>query len=402
MSGKPINCITEYNFKNITMTKLTMMCLGNFQMILLLIIATEMQIFAQTLPSYETARSGKIFKVFQFPKDQMPRIDGKTADWEMVPESYAYGTNLLNDTEDGHGTEIDPNDLDVKVTVGWVNGMNRLYFLYEAFDDYWDFGRFNPEGYLNDIFEIVVDGDLSGGPFIYNPIYRKDEMKWASNTPSYLENHFTFSGVHAQNYHIFTPPVNQAWALIWGNQYWISEFPYANYAFDYNFSHGESGKLVLECWITPYDYAPYEGPSHAIESKLNENKVIGLSWSILDFDGGERDGHFNLSHDTRMVKDASYLCGFQLMPLEPMMLDSIRAAWTFEVIDMDRGIVAFHDDSVGEITSWKWDFGDGNISEERHPIHHFSDKGVHKVITLEVAGPAGVSQRTRYWDVIIR
>ena len=134
----------------------------------------------------------------------MPRIDGQLDDWKMVPHTYKYGTDWLNDTEDGLGTDIQPEDLRVTVSVGWVKGLNRLYFLYEAYDNYWDFGRFNPQGYLNDIFEIVVDGDLSGGPFIFNPIYPEEEMGWASHTAAYLDNHFSFSGVHAQNYHIFT------------------------------------------------------------------------------------------------------------------------------------------------------------------------------------------------------
>ena len=356
---------------------------------------------AQEFPSYQTARAGKLFQVFQFPTDQMPRIDGKTDDWEIVPDSYNYTTELLKDTEDGLGI-MDTNDLNVTIKVGWVKGLNRLYFSYEAYDDYWDFGRFNPEGYLNDIFEIAVDGDLSGGPFIFNPIYKKNEMKWNAKTPAYLENHFNFSGVHAQNYHIYTPPVNGAWVLMWGNQHWVAEFPYANYAYSYDFKHGESGKLTLECWITPYDYAPYEGPTHAIESQLTENKVIGLSWSILDFDGDKREGHVNLSHDTRMVKDASYLCAFQLMPLEQDFIDPIRAEWTFEIVDMDRSIVYFKDQSIGEIQRWKWDFGDGNSSTEQHPIHQFTEKGVHKVITLEVLGAAGTSKRTRYWEVMLK
>ena len=47
--------------------------------------------------------------------------------------------------------------------VAWVKGLNRLYFLYAAYDDYWDFTL---PGLHNDIFEIVVDGDMSGGPLI--------------------------------------------------------------------------------------------------------------------------------------------------------------------------------------------------------------------------------------------
>ncbi len=365
------------------------------------LLATLSESMGQSYPTYQTARDGKLFKIFQFPTDQIPRIDGDFSDWEIVPKDYTYGTDELNDTEDGMGTDISPEDLDVKVTIGWVKEMNRLYFKYEAYDDFWDFERFNPEGYLNDIFEIVVDGDLSGGPFIYNPLYDRNDLKWEPQSDAYIENHLNFSGVHAQNYHIFTPPVNNAWVLVWGSQPWISEFPKANYAYDFDFKHGESGTLRLEGWITPYDYAPHDGPEGAIESKLWENKVIGLSWSILDFDGGKREGHVNLSHDVRMVSNASYLCAFKLMPLEEQFLPPIKADWTFEVIDKDRGIVAFKDQSVGLIEKWTWDFGDGESSNEQNPIHKFEKKGVRKVITMEVEGKQGSSKRTRYWEVMI-
>lgn len=330
----------------------------------------------------------------------MPRIDGATEDWDQVPDRYRYGTELLNDTEDGHGTRIDRSDIDVTVTVGWVKGMNRIYLLYEAYDDFWDFERFNPNGYMNDIFEIVVDGDRSGGPFIFNPLLLSEENRDRSS-PEFLENHFSFSGVHAQNYHFYTPLVNNAWVLIWGSQPWIGEFPYSNYAYSGDVIHGENGKLVLECWITPYDYAPYGRPEDAVESVLTEGGEIGLSWSILDFDGGKRDGHYNLAHDVRMVKDADYLLPFRLMPIEPELQPKIRAEWSFQVVDEDAGIVAFRDESIGTVDSWHWDFGDGLTSTERNPVVALS-KGVRKVITLEVFGSNGSSKRTRYWDVMVK
>ncbi len=359
-------------------------------------------VIGQSGQGYRTARDGKIFKVFQFPKERMPHIDGDASDWKMIPESYTYGTDQLNDTEDGMGTNIDPNDLEVQVTIGWVKGLNRIYFLYQANDDFWDFERFNPKGYLNDIFELVVDGDLSGGPFIFNEMYEKDQLKWDGKNKAYLENHLNFSGVHAQNYHIYTPPVNNAWVLIWGSQPWIGEFPYAHYAYDYNFKHGEGGHLVLEGWITPFDYAPHEGPEHAVASELTENKIIGLAWSILDFDGDKREGHVNLAHDVRMVKDASYLCAFRLMPIEEELQPKLKAEWSFNIIDGDRRLVAFKDESIGEIKKWTWDFGEGTTSNEQHPVYQFKEKGVHKVITLEIEGPDGASKRTRYWEVMIK
>ena len=370
--------------------------------ILVLMVSLHQVGMAQSASPYHTARNGRIFKIFQFPRTHMPHIDGDTTDWEIVPPSYSYGTEELNDTEDGHGTNINPEDLSVEVTIGWVEGLNRLYFLYRAYDDFWDFGRFNPKGYLNDIFELVVDGDLSGGPFIFNPIYRDEQLGWDRKNTAYIENHLSFSGTHAQNYHIYTPPVNNAWVLVWGSQPWIGEFPQAHYAYDYDFRPGESGQLTLEGWITPYDYAPHEGPEKAKESALHENKVIGLAWSILDFDGGERDGHINLAHNVNMVKDASFLCAFQLMPLEDHLRTDLKAEWSFKYIDVKRRLVAFRDESIGMVEKWTWDFGEGEISHEQHPIYQFRERGVHKVITLTVEGPAGKSRRTRYWEVMVK
>jgi len=346
-----------------------------------------------------TARAGRVFKVYQFTPETMPRIDGNASDWEQVPSSYTYGTAELNDTEDGHGTDIDTSDIDVQVTVGWVKGLNRLYVLYQAYDDFWDFERFNPRGYLNDIFELVVDGDLSGGPFIYNPLL-PEARTWGAS-PAHVQNHLAFSGYHAQNYHIFTPPVRGSWTLIWGSQPWIAAFPYAHRAYSFDFKQGEAGKLTLEFWITPFDYAPVDGPQQAKASRLVENELIGLSWSVLDFDGGKRDGHYNLSHDTRMVADASYLCAFRLMPLEGDQVPDFDANWSFSLVENRMRTVAFRDESVGAVESWHWDFGNGDFSTEQHPIYQYPESGVHYNVTLEITGAGKTDKKTRFWEVMI-
>ena len=64
----------------------------------MILLPVAYHVGAQDLPRYQTAREGKIFKVFQFPRDQMPRIDGNTDDWLMVPDDYIYDTGQLNDT----------------------------------------------------------------------------------------------------------------------------------------------------------------------------------------------------------------------------------------------------------------------------------------------------------------
>ena len=67
------------------------------------------------------------FKIFQFPADKIPRIDGKADDWAIVPDSYAIGSDQLRETVVGLGDQRDPKNLDVKVKVGWVKGLNHLY-----------------------------------------------------------------------------------------------------------------------------------------------------------------------------------------------------------------------------------------------------------------------------------
>jgi hypothetical protein len=241
----------------------------------------------------------------------------------------------------------------------------------------------------------VIDGDLSGGPLIR-------QMHPNKKLRGKLGTHFLFHGVHAQNYHIFTPAEGKDWAMVRGSQPWIKDLPFANAAYNYNFKHSESGKLVLEFFITPFDYAPPD-QSRAVQTKLTEDKVIGLSWAILDYDNEKADrysGFWNLSHNTTMYGDASDLVAFRLMPIEKSLRKPVEADWSFQVISQQDRTVAFHDHSYGRITSWNWEFGDGNSSAERHPIHCYEKAGEF-IVTLKVEGPKGKARRTKVWDVTL-
>ena len=376
------------HYKIIMPHKIYRLFLSRFSWLLMLIFMNAAISFAQ---------DSREFKVFQFPQDRIPSIDGKINDWDIVGEEYSVGLDQLTDDRDSGSHKVaDPKNLDVKVKVGWVKGMNRLYFLYQAYDDYWDFSL--PDLH-NDIFELVVDGDRSGGPFIspFHPVKNLDPM----------DSYFSFQGVQAQNYHIYTPAMGKEWAFVWGSQSWIKNLPYANAACDYKFNPGDSGSLTLEFWITPFDYAGYEGPSRAVESVLTENKEIGLSWAIIDYDNVKikgnhnNNGFWNLSKERTMYGNASFLLPFRLMPLENRFLKPIDAQWSFSVIDMNRRLVSFTDESKGVIRSWKWDFGDGETSIEQHPIHAYAKPGMY-IVVLWVEGPSGKSRMAKVWDVAVK
>jgi hypothetical protein len=358
-------------------------------------------------PLHALEKPNITYQVFQFPTDQIPRIDGDASDWAMVPASYVVGMDQLWDDSKKH-PQADPANLDLRVRVGWVKGLNRLYFLYEATDNYWDFSR--PDLH-NDTFEIVVDGDASGGPLIdkgHPEFWTKEHVSPAAAAPepriSVDEAHWAIHGVQAQNYHIFTPHVNKDWCMAWSAASWIKEFPWANSAQAFHFKPGEGGRYTLEFYVTAFDYAGPEGPQRAVESVFSENKIIGLAWAVIDYDDVNargNNGFWNLTPEHRMYGDASQLCAFKLMPLEPSLQQPIEALWSFKVVDLDRRLVAFKDQSVGQVTAWKWDFGDGTTSPEQHPLHTYAKPGSYVVI-LDVTGPAGTSRRSKVWDVQLK
>ena len=309
-------------------------------------------------PRLAADRPGIRLKIFQFPPNMIPRIDGNTDDWKIVPDSYAIGMDQLID--DGHPEhKPDPKDLDVKVKVGWVKGLNRLYFLYEAYDNYWDFSS-----------PACITISSSWWSMATFPAVPLIERFQPTKELSERDAHFSMHGVQAQNYHIMTPAVGKDWALAWGCNSYVKELPYANAAYNYNFKPGESGKLILEFWITPFDYAGCEGPQRAVrigaDGKQADRHGLGRA-RLRRRQQSESHAFWNLSRQHTMYGKADELVDFRLMPLEPQFV-KFEANWSFNIFDMDRtALWRFSTNPPAKSTSWKWTFGDGATSTEQNP-----------------------------------
>src|SRR5262249_44291660 len=67
----------------------------------------------------------------------------------------------------------------------------------------------------------------------------------------------------------------------------------------------------------------------------------------------------------------------------------------------DSGSVSFHDATVSNdlITSWRWDFGDGNTSTAQHPVHHYTSPGIYDV-NLTVTTESGCTNSRSLPDTI--
>ncbi len=57
------------------------------------------------------------------------------------------------------------------------------------------------------------------------------------------------------------------------------------------------------------------------------------------------------------------------------------------------GVVAFQAEACNEPTSWSWDFGDGNTSDEQNPTHTYTTEGTYTV-SLEVCNDAACTSET--------
>ena len=128
-----------------------------------------------------------------------------------------------------------------------------------------------------------------------------------------------------------------------------------------------------------------------------------MAWAIMDYRGPQTEKHafWNLSDGHTMYGDASLLLPFKLMPLEAKFIKPFEAKWTFNIVDMSKRLVAFQDQSVGQVTSWHWDFGDKTTSDEQNPQHTYKDPGNY-IVVLDIAGPAGKSRFSRVWDVTLK
>jgi hypothetical protein len=92
-----------------------------------------------------------------------------------------------------------------------------------------------------------VDGDLSGGPFIKQMHPLKPTIPFRRTLHSMVCMRRTITSS--------LPRRARTGPWFGAASPWIKNLPYANHAYTYNFKHGEGGKLLLEFYITPFDYA---------------------------------------------------------------------------------------------------------------------------------------------------
>ena len=288
----------------------------------LLIIAPILALFfISTTPARAHFPENQVYKIFQFPDDHIPQMDGDLADWDIVPNDYIYDYTYYAEVH-RDSAEQDHADHHVKrVTVGWNDTHNRLYFMAEVYDDVFRFEK--PPAHLDsldtphsrmtgafvhgaDMWEILVDGDHGG-----EKIVGFDR----ANPPNELRHR----SAYVQNYHFYTPPLNGTyWHWLWGKSLWTKEERYSSVGWRYDGEQMSSGTITYEVYVTPFDALNQDWAELSVPHDLTEGAVIGLSWSFLDADDTDHtyDAFWAFNQQGRICCDGAYLADFKLMPLE--------------------------------------------------------------------------------------
>ena len=274
-----------------------------------------------SLPALAHHPEDTTFKVFQFPDDHVPQMDGDAADWAKVPAEYFYDYTQYAELHRGNPPP-DTTDFHVRRSaVGWNKTHNRLYFMAEVYDDIWRFHHDatdsldTPHSRLtgahvhgSDIWEIVIDADHAGDKVIH----------FADQTEApHVE--LRHRSAYTQNYHLYIPPLNgHYWHWFWGKALWTKEERYSSVGWQGAVEHLSPGTVIYECYLTPFDDLHPEGPHLSRRHALQEGAIIGLGWSFLDADTKDDtfDAFWALTQHPQMYCSGEYIGDFELMPVE--------------------------------------------------------------------------------------
>ena len=170
-------------------------------------------------------------------------------------------------------------------------------------------------------------------------------------------------------------------------------------AYDEFVTAGEIGDCVADF---DYNINPSDDLT-VMFNDLSEGNISRWMWDFGDFTFSEEmnpthtyaeAGVYNIC---LTVSDSFYYC-MDTYCINVVVGDPISCNADFEVsldtLNNTPNTFIFSDNSTGNISSWFWDFGDGNFSTDQNPVHVY-DNGGDYFVCLEISGGGGDFQ---CWD----
>ncbi|PKL60993.1 MAG: hypothetical protein CVV31_13800, partial [Methanomicrobiales archaeon HGW-Methanomicrobiales-2] len=157
--------------------------------------------------------------------------------------------------------------------------------------------------------------------------------------------------------------------------------------YGFNVSTVTEGVVVLPAPVAGFTHSPDAGnaPLTVQFNDTSSGNITGWAW---DFGDGQTSTEQNPEHlyasaGTYTVSlNSSNAYGFNVSTVASavQVLPAPTAGFTFAPDEGNAPLtVQFNDTSSGNVTAWRWDFGDGNESSERNPSHTYVTQGTYAV-----------------------
>ena len=177
------------------------------------------------------------------------------------------------------GEEYNPADLDFRIWLAWHRELNRIYVAAQGVDDVLvdqSDGYFD-EWYWDGMMRLEVDGDHSGGIFVWDEEDDQGLTTWWQGVQLFSASPLNYRRDPAVYMLVPDPPDDCCW---------FSKLPFADMS---SAVIGEKPSVwVTEMYVTPFDRLVLDSMDETVISELGPGKVIGLKIFVTDLDDPQR------------------------------------------------------------------------------------------------------------------
>lgn len=207
------------------------------------------------------------------------QLDGYVDDWKEMfeePTVTPFDFTPFYHPALTSYAEYDPSSLDWRIWLAWGDG-GKLYAALQAADDlYRNVDDETVGHYSSDHFVLKVDGDHSGGQYVFlggGGQQHKPDLRNIAQAQYYEIKSYS------QADDLITIPFSASFRR------WMHREPYAAAA---GTALGENPTFwTVEFFATAFDDVPAEGPEGSVISDLQPGQTIGLDLVITDWDESE-------------------------------------------------------------------------------------------------------------------
>jgi PKD repeat protein len=181
----------------------------------------------------------------------------------------------------------------------------------------------------------------------------------------------------------------------------------ASNAYGFNVSTMTDAISVLPAPVANFTGTPNEGnaPLTVTFTDASTGNVTAWNWDFGDGNTSAEQSpvHTYVNAGTYTVSlNASNAYGFDVSVIADgvHVLSAPVANFTYTPGEGNAPLaVQFTDASIGDVTAWLWDFGDGNISAEQSPLHIYAIAGTYAV-SLNTSNAYGLT--SPLWRMLFR